>query len=148
MATKILNKFARFEYDILETFEAGIELHGDEIKAVRSGRVNLKGSYARIFFNKKAKPELFLLGAHFHSITHDPYRTRKLLVSKKELKSLVGKLNEKRLTLLPLSLYIKKGLAKVELGLGRGKKLHDKREQIKKRDLEREARRANRVVKI
>ena len=138
MNKAILNKYARFDYEILESFEAGIVLQGDEIKAVRSGRVNLKGSYAKIFYTS-GKPEIFLVGAHFHSLTLDPYRTRKLLVHANEIKHLVGKSTEKRLTLVPLKMYFKGGKAKVEIGIGRGKKEFDKRETIKKRDLDRAA---------
>jgi len=137
MAGKILNRYARFEYEILETYEGGIVLVGDEIKAIRSGRANLKGSYGRLFYSH-GRPEIFLVGAHFHSDTIDPYRTRKLLFRKDEIKRFIGKLQEKNLTLVPLAIYMKKGKAKVELGLGRGKKKYDKREAIKKRDLERE----------
>jgi len=140
MNKKILNKYATYEYEILEKFEAGIVLAGDEIKAVRAGRVNLKGSYGKIFYSKKAQPEVFLVGAHFHSTTLDPYRTRKLLLHQDEIKRLIGKTQEKNLTIVPLSIYFKHGKAKIEISLARGKKLHDKREAIKRRDLEREAR--------
>lgn len=139
MAVRIQNKYARFEYEILDKFEGGMVLIGDEIKAIRSGRVNLKGSYGRLFYNN-SKPEIFLVGAHFHTDTLDPYRTRKLLFKKVEIKKFIGKLQEKNLTLVPLSIYMKRGKAKVEIALARGKKKYDKREIIKKRDLEREAR--------
>jgi len=138
MNKAIFNRYARFDYEILESFEAGIVLQGDEIKAIRSGRANLKGSYAKIFYTS-GKPEIFLVGAHFHTLTLDPYRTRKLLVHANEIKHLVGKSAEKRLTLVPLKLYLKRGRAKVEIGVGRGKKEFDKRETIKKRDLDRAA---------
>ena len=133
----ILNKQAGFDYQIIGTCEAGIALEGDEIKAVRSGRANLKGSYAKIFY-KKGRPELFLVGSHFHSNNLDPYRTRKLLVHKNELKHLIGKTVEKGLTLVPLSLYFKRGLVKAKIGIAQGLKNYDKREIIKKRDQERE----------
>ena len=139
MAVRIQNKYARFEYEILETYEGGIVLVGDEIKAIRSGRVNLKGSYGKLFYNN-SKPEIFLVGTHFHTDTLDPYRTRKLLFKKDEIKKFIGKLQEKNLTLVPLSIYMKRGKAKVEIALSRGKKKYDKREVIKKRDLDREAR--------
>jgi len=138
MRHKIQNKYARFQYKITESFEAGIALKGDEIKAVRAGRVNLRGAYAKIFYSKAQKPEVFLVGAHFHSKTLDPYRTKKLLLHKKEIDRFIGKTKEKNLTLVPLSLYLKKGRAKVEIALGKGKKLHDKREAIKQRDLKRQ----------
>jgi len=136
MNKTIVNKQAGFDYQILETYECGIVLQSDEIKSVRSGRVNLKGSYGKIFY-KGNSPELFLVGAHFHSTNIDPYRTRKLLAHKNELKHLVGKSQEKGLTLVPTKLYIKKGMAKVQVGVGKGKREFDKRETIKRRDLDR-----------
>jgi SsrA-binding protein len=139
MDKSIFNKQARFDYEILESFESGISLQGDEVKAVRSGRVNLKGSYAKIFYTS-GKPEIFLVGAHFHTLSLDPYRTRKLLAHASEIKHLVGKSAEKRLTIIPLKMYFKRGRVKVEVGIGRGKKEFDKRESIKKRDLDRSAR--------
>lgn len=139
---RISNKQARFNYELLEDFEAGIVLAGDEIKAVRSSSVNLAGSYARILYGKNQKPEVYLVGAHFKSDTIDPYRTRKLLLHKKEINRLIGKIQEKNLTLVPVSIYIKKGHAKVQISLGKGKKLFDKREQIKKRDLNRDTMRS------
>lgn len=141
MNNRISNRYATYEYKILEKFEAGIVLCGDEIKAIRSGRANLKGSYAKIFYTEKGRPEVFLVGTHFYSETVDPYRTRKLLLKKQEVRKLIGLTQEKGLTLVPLSIYLKKGHAKVELAVGRGKKLFDKRETIKKRDLEREQKR-------
>jgi len=137
----IKNKEARFKYEILESFEAGIQLKGDEIKAVRASRVNLRGSYAKILYSC-GKPELFLVGAHFHTFTGDPYRTRKLLLKSEEIKRLIGKTIEKGLTVLPLAIYIKRGRAKVEIALGKGRKLHDKRELLKQRDLDREVRKS------
>lgn len=130
----ITNKQAYFDYFIEENIEAGIALVGDEVKAVRANRVNLKGSYAKIFFTSKNSPEVLLVGSHFNTISVDPYRTRKLLLKKIEIARLVGKVNEKGLTLLPLKMYFKKGLVKVLLGLGKGKKKYDKREAIRKRE--------------
>lgn len=130
----ITNKIAYFDYNIEDELEAGIVLIGDEVKAVRANRVSLKGSYAKIFFNDKNKPEVFLVGSYFNTSNADPYRTRKLLLKKSEIEKLVGKVNEKGLTLLPLKMYFKKGLVKVLLGLGRGKKKFDKREALRKRD--------------
>ena len=130
----ITNKIAYFDYNIEDELEAGIVLMGDEVKAVRANRVSLKGSYAKIFFNDKNKPEVFLVGSYFNTSNADPYRTRKLLLKKSEIEKLVGKVNEKGLTLLPLKMYFKKGLVKVLLGLGRGKKKFDKREALRKRD--------------
>ena len=130
----ISNKYAYFDYHIEEELEAGIALVSDEVKAVRASRVNLKGSYAKIFFSSKNNPEVFLVGSHFRTQAVDPYGTRKLLLKKSEIGRLVGKMNEKGLTLLPLKMYFKKGLVKVLLGLGRGKKKFDKREVLRKRD--------------
>lgn len=130
----ITNKIAYFDYNIEDELEAGIVLIGDEVKAVRANRVSLKGSYAKVFFNDKNKPEVFLVGSYFNTSNTDPYRTRKLLLKKSEIEKLVGKVNEKGLTLLPLKMYFKKGLVKVLLGLGRGKKKFDKREALRKRD--------------
>lgn len=130
----ITNRIAYFDYNIEDELEAGIVLIGDEVKAVRANRVSLKGSYAKVFFNDKNKPEVFLVGSYFNTSNADPYRTRKLLLKKSEIEKLVGKVNEKGLTLLPLKMYFKKGLVKVLLGLGRGKKKFDKREALRKRD--------------
>jgi SsrA-binding protein len=136
MEKLIQNKEARFNYEILEEFEAGLQLKGDEIKSIRSGRVNLKGSYGKIFYSG-GKPEVFLVGAHFFTTTLDPYRTKKLLLKKEEIKKLVGKTQEKGLTLVPLSIYFKRGRAKLKIGVGRGKKTFDKRELIRKREIDR-----------
>lgn len=175
MSFKIVseNRKAFHNYEILETFEAGIVLTGREIKAIRAGKVNLTGSYAKILevtSNKRqvtsnkskihnlsftrlesafeprriihnSDPELFLLGAHIAVLDGNPIRDRKLLMHRKEISRLIGKTQEKNLTLLPTKIYLKNGKAKVELGLARGKKLHDKREVIKKRDLGRETKR-------
>src|SRR3989344_4728247 len=137
------NKRARFDYAILETCEAGIELLGFEVKAIRSGRMNLSGSYAVVKNN-----QLWLLNADIPpyqpkntSSEYSPKRTRRLLLRKEELKELVGKTHEKGLTLLPLKVYNKDRFIKIEIGLGKHKKKTDKREAIKKRDVEREIRR-------
>ncbi len=136
MNKKILNREARFDYQILDEFEAGLILKGDEIKAIRSGRVNLKGSYAKIFYDHE-KPAVFLVGAHFYTSAVDPYRTKKLLLHKGEIDKLVGKSQEKGLTLVPLEIFITRGKAKLKLAVGKGKKQFDKRETIKKREEER-----------
>ena len=139
------NKKARFSYEIEDTLEAGMALTGSEVKSLRMGKANLKDSYATI-----KNGELWLVNCHiseypFASIgNHDPERRRKLLVTKRQLKRLTGKIQERGLTLVPLKIYFKAGWAKVQLGLGRGKKLHDKRETIKRRDQQREADRAMR----
>ncbi|MBD2183621.1 SsrA-binding protein SmpB [Planktothrix sp. FACHB-1355] len=138
------NRQARYLYEILETYEAGIELKGTEVKSIREGRSNLRDGYVLI-----RNGEAWLLNVHVspHStasqyFNHDPVRTRKLLLHKEEIRKLIGKVEQKGLTLIPLKMYLKKGLVKVSVGLGRGKKLHDKREDVKKRDDKREMQRA------
>ncbi len=139
------NKKARFNYEILEKFEAGIVLKGSEIKSIRNGHVNISDSYARFRNNG----ELYLINAHISEYkmssihNHEPTASRKLLMHKKELKRLIGKTQEKPLTLVPLKLYYnKKNLVKIEIALGKGKKVHDKRETLKKKTQEREAEKA------
>ncbi|KUK14386.1 MAG: SsrA-binding protein SmpB [Synergistetes bacterium] len=134
------NKKAYHDYDIIETYEAGIVLQGSEIKSVREGRVNLKDSYA-----KPKGGELWLYDMHISPydkasfFNHDPLRPRKLLLHKHEIIRLIGKVNERGLTLIPLKIYInERGKAKIELALAKGKKLHDKRKAIAERDLKRE----------
>jgi SsrA-binding protein len=134
------NRRARFDYEILETFEAGIELKGHEAKAVKSGQATIAGTFAVI-----RGGEAYLLNATIQPYQalntpkeYDPTRTRKLLLNKKEIKYLIGKSQTERLTIVPLKLYNKSGLIKVELGLVRSKKKADKREKIKKRDTRRE----------
>ncbi|GBE15367.1 MAG TPA: SsrA-binding protein SmpB [Proteobacteria bacterium] len=137
--TIVVNRQARYNYEIVETMEAGISLMGTEVKSIREGKANIKESYADI-----RDGEVFLVGAHISPYTqgninnHDPLRERKLLLHAREIRRLAGKVAEKGLTLVPLRLYLKGRRIKLELGLGRGKKLHDKRETIKKRDQERE----------
>ncbi len=138
-----VNKKATFDYEILETFVAGIELLGHEAKSVKMGRFDLSGSHAVIRGN-----EAYLVGSTIHPFqvknapdNYDPMRTRRLLLTRKEINHLLGKLNE-GLTIVPLKSYNKRGFVKIELGLGRGKKKADKRETIKKREVEREIRRA------
>ena len=126
------NKRARINYFIDETYEAGIVLVGTEVKALRDGRANLKDSYAMI-----RDDELFLYGLHISPYTHgnranhDPLRIRKLLLHKREIRRLYGKSQERGLALIPLRMYFRNGKVKVEIGVGRGKKLYDKREDIK-----------------
>lgn len=133
------NKKARHNYHIEEVYEAGIVLTGTEIKSIRAGRVNIKESYAKVLSG-----EVFVIGMHIspykegniHNV--DPLRTRKLLLNKREIMKIESKLAEQGLTLVPLKLYINEdGRAKLEIGLGRGKKLHDKRADIAKKDAER-----------
>ena len=133
------NRKAYHNYTILETIEAGISLCGSEIKSVRENRVSLAESYVRPENN-----ELWLTGAHIARydpasyMGHDPTRRRRLLLHRKEINRLLGKLQEKGLTLIPLKMYIKERNAKLEIGLGRGKKLYDKREATARRDIDRE----------
>ena len=138
--TLAVNRKARHDYDILERYEAGIVLKGSEVKAIRDGRVNLKDSFARI-----RNGEIFLINMHIspyrHASTHetvDPRRDRKLLMHKREIMRLAGKVQEKGLTLIPLRLYLKNGRIKVEIALAKGRKLHDKREAARRKTLERE----------
>ena len=139
------NRRARHEYSILETFEAGVVLRGTEVKSLRAGLVNFKDSYATV-----RNGEVWLLGCHINPYSHgtdanhDPERDRKLLLHAKEISRLSGKVAERGLTLIPLKLYFKSGRAKLELGLGRGKKLHDKRSTLREREVKREMDRAAR----
>lgn len=134
-----VNRKARHEYSILQTYEAGIVLTGTEVKSLREGKANLVDSYASL-----EKGEVWLRSAHISEYrlgninNHDPVRTRKLLLNKSEIRKLIGKVKEKGLTLVPLRLYFKKGKVKVELALAKGKKVYDKREAIAKRDFQRE----------
>ena len=133
------NRKAHHDYIILETYEAGIALLGSEIKSVRDNRVSLGEAYVRADGG-----ELWLVGAHIARyeaasyMSHEPTRSRKLLMHRKEIRVLMGKLSEKGLTLIPLRMYIKERTAKLEIGLGRGKKLYDKRETILRRESDRE----------
>lgn len=134
------NKKARFDYFIEEGFEAGIELFGTEVKSLRMGKCSIKESFIRI-----DRGEMFIYGMHIspyekgNIFNKDPLRVRKLLMHKHEINKLQGKLAEKGLTLVPLQVYFKGSLVKVEVGLARGKKLYDKREDIAKKDMRREA---------
>jgi SsrA-binding protein len=138
----VTNRKARFEFEILDKVEAGIVLRGTEVKSVREGHISLQESYAA-----ERGDELWLEGCTIQPYSqgninnHEPTRPRKLLLHKKELQKLARRVAEKGLTLVPLSIYFKGARLKVELGLGRGKKLHDKRETIKKRETERNFRR-------
>jgi SsrA-binding protein len=134
------NKKAFFNYEILESYEAGISLLGSEVKSIREGRVSLKESYAEI-----KQGEVFLLSCHVspygpaNRLNHDPLRERKLLLHRREIKRLVGKIKERGYTLVPTKVLInKKGRVKVEIGLAKGKRVHQKREAIRERDRERE----------
>jgi len=139
------NRKARHDYHIEETYEAGIELTGTEVKSLRAGRANLRDSYAEV-----RQGEVYLVNAHIspyeqgNRFNHDPKRPRKLLLHRAEINRLAGRVQQKGLTLVPLRLYFKGSWAKVELALARGKKLYDRREDIAARDAEREMRRAAR----
>lgn len=137
------NRKARHEYEILETLEAGMVLKGPEVKSLRDGKVAFQDSFARIDGD-----EAWLYSLHISPYeqanrhNEEPTRTRKLLLNRSEIQRLIGKVEEKGLTLVPLEIYFRRGNAKVTLGLGRGRKLHDKREKLKRQTQEREARRA------
>ncbi len=137
------NRKARHEYDVLETFEAGMALKGPEVKSLRDGRASLQDAFARV-----ERGEVWLFNLHISPYEQanranvDPLRTRKLLLNAREIRSLIGKVEEKGLTLIPLEIYFTRGHAKVLLALARGRKLHDKREALKRRIQEREASRA------
>ncbi len=141
---EVINREAKYNYFILEEIECGIVLTGTEIKAIKTGKVNLKDSYAVIRRN-----EVYLLNTHISEykegniFNHDPRRSRKLLLHKKEILKLNDKINQEGLTLVPLKLYFKKNKVKILLGLCKGKKTYDKRETIRNRDLERETRKLN-----
>lgn len=135
------NRQARFRYEILSTMEAGLVLTGTEVKSLRDGKCNLKEGYARI-----DRDEAWLIGVHIPEYTegnqfnHEPTRTRKLLLSKRQIKQLREATQQEGLTLVPLRVYFKGRVAKVEIGVGRGKKLYDKRATIAKRETDRNLR--------
>ena len=139
-----INRKARHDYFIEETYEAGMVLLGAEVKSLREGKVNLRDSYARL----TRSGELVLVGVHISPYGHagrdapDPDRPRKLLMHRREIDRMAGKIRERGFTLVPTRLYFKKGRAKVELGLARGKERHDKREDLKKAESRREIDRA------
>ncbi|MCB0727290.1 MAG: SsrA-binding protein SmpB [Ignavibacteriae bacterium] len=132
------NRKANFEYEILNKYEAGIVITGTEVKSLREGKVNLQESYGRII-----NDEVWIINSHINEYkygninNHEPTRNRKLLLNKREIRKIRQQLQEKGLTLVPLKIYFKGSLVKVEIGIARGKKLYDKRESIKKRDIER-----------
>jgi SsrA-binding protein len=140
------NRQGRHDYHILETWEAGIVLTGTEVKALREGKANISDAYGTV-----RNGEIFLLNLHISPYerggytNHEPTRTRKLLLHRKEIRRLIGAVEREGLTLVPLELYFKKGVAKVALALGKGKKLHDKRETERQRDADREMARALRT---
>ncbi|GAB4229278.1 MAG: SsrA-binding protein SmpB [Acidobacteriota bacterium] len=133
------NRKAFHDYEILERYEAGIALTGTEVKSIRAGRINLKDSYARV-----VEGELWLEGCHISPYSHgnlnnhEPERPRKLLLHRREIARLIGATTREGLTIVPLRVYLKRGKVKVELGLAKGKKAHDKRETLRRRTIERE----------
>ncbi|KAA0545246.1 SsrA-binding protein SmpB [Bacillus sp. BGMRC 2118] len=137
------NKKATHDYFIEDTYEAGIVLQGTEIKSVRAGKLNLKDSYARVF-----NGEMYLYNLHIspyeqgNRYNHEPLRTRKLLLHKKQIANLIGVTKEEGYTIVPLKIYLKNGFAKVLIGLGKGKKNYDKREDLKKKEAKRDIERA------
>ena len=141
--TIAVNRRARFDYEILDTVEAGLVLTGSEIKAIRAGRVSLREAYAR-----PSEGELWLVGAHIADYTAgaasggDPIRPRKLLLHKEQIRRLAAAVAESGLTIVPLRLYIRRHIAKIELGLARGRRRYDKRRAIIDRERDREAREA------
>jgi SsrA-binding protein len=134
------NRKARYDYHIITSYEAGLVLKGSEVKSCREGNANLKDSHARI-----KDGEVYLVNTHIspytyaNQLNHDPLRARKLLLHKREIKKLYGKLMERGFTLIPLKMYFKNGKVKVEMAVAKGKKTHDKREAIKQKDFAREA---------
>jgi SsrA-binding protein len=140
------NKRARHDYEILDTWEAGLVLRGTEVKALRDGRANLTDAYGVL-----NEGEVFLLNLNIGSyglgnqFNHEPTRTRKLLLHRREIRRMIGAIERQGLTLIPLELYFLRGRAKVLIGLGRGKKAHDKREDLKRKDADREIARALRT---
>lgn len=136
------NKKAFYDFEILEEYEAGIMLTGTEVKSVRAGHINLKESYVKF-----VSEELFLINCHISPYeegninNHDPLRTRKLLLKKKELSHLMGKVKEQGLSIVPLKVYIKNRLIKLQIALARGKKLYDKRQSMKDKDMQRDVER-------
>lgn len=142
-----LNKKASFDYQILETYETGIVLFGYEVKALRNGQANLKGAYITFKENNKNRPEAFLVNAYIPLYKpagkreeYNPERPRKILLKKKELDRLVGKKQEKGLTVIPIKLYTKSSFIKLEIAVVKGKKAFDKREDSKKKDIEKHIR--------
>ncbi len=137
------NRRARFDYAILDTWEAGIVLTGSEVKSLRDGKANITDAYAIL-----KDGEVYLLNLHVSPyekasfFNHEPTRTRKLLLHKKEIKKMIGSVERQGLTLIPLELYFKNGRAKVAIALGKGKQMHDKRQDLKRKDDERDMQRA------
>ncbi len=143
IAIVAVNKKARRDYEIVDTLEAGVMLQGSEVKSVRSGSINLKESYVRL-----QRGEVFLVGCHISPYSHapvdahEPTRDRKLLLHDYEIKRMIGQIEQKGLTIVPLRVYFKKGRCKIEIAVGRGKKFYDKRQDVKQKEADREMERA------
>lgn len=142
-----INKKANFDYQILEKYEAGLVLSGQEVKSAKAKHLKLTGSYVTIFINKQNSPEAWLINCHISPypqagkiLNYEPTRSRKLLLHKNELNTLIGRLQSEHLTFVPIKVYTKHNLIKLEFGVGKGKKKADKRQDIKKRDIDREIR--------
>ena len=145
------NKTARLNYDIGDIYEAGIVLSGTEVKALRAGKANIKDSYSVVNDNEVYLREMHISHYdHGNRFNHEPLRPRKLLLHKREIHKLYGKSREKGLALVPLKLYFKNGKVKVEIGIGKGKKLYDRREDIKQRDERRDISRSfkSKLIKV
>lgn len=149
MAILAINKKARYDYEILDTYEAGLVLYGHEVKSIKTKHVSLKGAFVTVKQSPTLgkQPELYLINAYIPLYkkastvqVYDPERSRKLLLKKSEIKHLVGKKKEQGLTIVPIKLYTIRNLIKLEFGIGRGKKKYDKRADIKKRDLDKKVR--------
>ena len=147
MSVLAVNKKAGFDYNILENYEAGLVLTGQEVKSIKAGHVSLKEGYVDVNKDKNGEPALYLIKAHVSPYKsagllpdYNPTRPRKLLLKKREIAHLIGKKQAAGLTLVPLKIYTKHGLIKLEFGLGQGRKKYDKREVIKKREVDRQLR--------
>ena len=147
MPTLAYNKRANFDYKIADKYEAGLILAGYEVKSIKTGHISLRGSYVTVKKTKRQLPELYLINAHIPLYKkastikdYNPTRSRKLLLRKKQIKHLIGKRKERGLTLVPIKIYTKHSLIKLEFGIGRGKRKVDKRELIKKRELDKKIR--------
>ena len=147
MPTLAYNKRANFDYNITDKYEAGLVLFGHEVKSIKTGHVSLKGSYVTVKKSGQKQPQLYLINAHIPLYEkastvsdYEPTRPRKLLLQSREISHLVGKKQEQGLTLVPIKLYTKRSLIKLEFGIGRGKKKYDKRETIKKREIDKKLR--------
>lgn len=150
MGVKVVatNRKARFEYFLLEHFEAGIALQGSEIKSIRAGQMSLAEAYVRI---EDPGREAWLMNAHIapydpaSRFNHDPLRPRRLLLHKKEIQELYDAVRQKGVTIVPVQVYLKEGRAKIDLAIARGKRMYDKRQEIAKRDMQRDVEREHRV---